>query len=560
MWHVYLKLGILSALASSLWNTINDCDESFNYLEPLYFISSNESAFQTWEYSPEYALRSYLYLWTFGWPACLLKVFGLPAWFKFLCIRLQLSLLYAFASCLLAHFCSKRLFPNEPAERASFGIIFCVLGLASPGAFISMSSAVPSAYGASMTSLMLAFWINGDLFFAVGTVAFSALLLWPFTACLGIPLAIFFLVKDPKRFFAYTIFWAAIIIPPIVVVDSYYYGKFVFPTWNIISYNALSAIGGRSLSQLYGTEPLMYYVKNYLLNYNIAFVVAVVILPMFITICLLQSVFRTLSTPVKNLIDVALMAFSPFLLWNVVFFLQSHKEERFLFPCFPCLSIMSALVFCPLLRIPRQKTSFKAFPPILLIVAFVVTFILISLSRILAITSGYSAPMFLVTHLPPPQTPATLCIGRDWHYFPSQFLLPDGNEKWNVAFLKSAFKGQLPGKFAEGVGIISATRTAINKFNDMNREESDRFIDLEQCNFILDRISPPGKNEVQYSADIKKWKVLLERQILDRPADKTNYGDDGLRKLLSTLKRAFYIPFLFTKDNKWITMHILKKI
>ncbi|VDM02795.1 unnamed protein product [Schistocephalus solidus] len=504
MWHVYLKLGILSALASSLWNTINDCDESFNYLEPLYFISSNESAFQTWEYSPEYALRSYLYLWTFGWPACLLKVFGLPAWFKFLCIRLQLSLLYAF-----------RLFPNEPAERASFGIIFCVLGLASPGAFISMSSAVPSAYGASMTSLMLAFWINGDLFIAVGIVAFSALLLWPFTACLGIPLAIFFLVKDPKRFFAYTIFWAAIIIPPIVVVDSYYYGKFVFPTWNIISYNALSAIGGRSLSQLYGTEPLMYYVKNYLLNYNIAFVV--------------------------NLIDVALMAFSPFLLWNVVFFLQSHKEERFLFPCFPCLSIMSALVFCPLLRIPRQKTSFKAFPPILLIVAFVVTFILISLSRILAITSGYSAPMFLVTHLPPPQTPATLCIGRDWHYFPSQFLLPDGNEKWNVAFLKSAFKGQLPGKFAEGVGIISATRTAINKFNDMNREESDRFIDLEQCNFILDRISPPGKNE---------------RQILDRPADKTNYGDDGLRKLLSTLKRAFYIPFLFTKDNKWITIGI----
>ncbi|BHF70075.1 mannosyltransferase [Sparganum proliferum] len=153
------------------------------------------------------------------------QVFGLPGWFKFFCIRLQLSLLYAFASCLLAHYCSKRLFPNEPTERASFGIIFCVLSFVSPGAFISMSSAVPSAYAASTTSLMLAFWINGDLFFAVGTVAFSALLLWPFSACLGIPLAIFFLLKDPKRFFAYTMLWAVIIIPLIVAVDSYYYGK-----------------------------------------------------------------------------------------------------------------------------------------------------------------------------------------------------------------------------------------------------------------------------------------------------------------------------------------------
>lgn len=48
-------------LASAALNIIHDCDETFNYLEPLHYLAHG-SGMQTWEYSARYALRSYLYL------------------------------------------------------------------------------------------------------------------------------------------------------------------------------------------------------------------------------------------------------------------------------------------------------------------------------------------------------------------------------------------------------------------------------------------------------------------------------------------------------------------
>lgn len=46
---------------SASYNIIHDCDEVFNYWEPLHYLLY-KSGFQTWEYSSEFALRSYLYL------------------------------------------------------------------------------------------------------------------------------------------------------------------------------------------------------------------------------------------------------------------------------------------------------------------------------------------------------------------------------------------------------------------------------------------------------------------------------------------------------------------
>lgn len=46
---------------SAYLNPISDCDETFNYWEPTHLLLY-ESGFQTWEYSPVYGLRSYLYV------------------------------------------------------------------------------------------------------------------------------------------------------------------------------------------------------------------------------------------------------------------------------------------------------------------------------------------------------------------------------------------------------------------------------------------------------------------------------------------------------------------
>lgn len=56
-----LALLVVARLVSAAVNIIHDCDETYNYLEPLHFLLFG-SGMQTWEYSPQYALRSYLYL------------------------------------------------------------------------------------------------------------------------------------------------------------------------------------------------------------------------------------------------------------------------------------------------------------------------------------------------------------------------------------------------------------------------------------------------------------------------------------------------------------------
>lgn len=60
---------LLSArLCAALLSNISDCDETFNYWEPTHYLIYGKG-FQTWEYSPVYAIRSYAYLLLHAWPA-----------------------------------------------------------------------------------------------------------------------------------------------------------------------------------------------------------------------------------------------------------------------------------------------------------------------------------------------------------------------------------------------------------------------------------------------------------------------------------------------------------
>lgn len=50
-----------------------------------------------------------------------------------------------------------------------------------------------------------------------------------------------------------------------MLIDSFYYGKLVFASLNIVLYNVFSSNG----PELYGKEPLSYYMNNLFLNFNI---------------------------------------------------------------------------------------------------------------------------------------------------------------------------------------------------------------------------------------------------------------------------------------------------
>ena len=66
----------------------------------------------------------------------------------------------------------------------------------------------------------------------------------------------------------------------------------------------------------------------------------------------------------------------------------------------------------------------------------------------------------------------TLCYGKEWHRFPTHFLVP--SMKWDVRFIKSEFQGQLPGLFPpydpEG------TKRIPDHMNDDNAEEISRYV------------------------------------------------------------------------------------
>ncbi len=55
--YVFLGANVLAAM----YAPIEDCDETFNYWEPTHYLSHGYGL-QTWEYSPEYAIRSWAYI------------------------------------------------------------------------------------------------------------------------------------------------------------------------------------------------------------------------------------------------------------------------------------------------------------------------------------------------------------------------------------------------------------------------------------------------------------------------------------------------------------------
>lgn len=76
--HTAFKTLVSARLCSAIWTYISDCDETYNYWEPLHYIIYGHGL-QTWEYSAQFALRSYTYLLMLGVPSCLYKKLFYPS-------------------------------------------------------------------------------------------------------------------------------------------------------------------------------------------------------------------------------------------------------------------------------------------------------------------------------------------------------------------------------------------------------------------------------------------------------------------------------------------------
>ena len=86
-----IRLLLLVRTCGAMYGIIADCDEVFNFYEPLHYFTHN-TGFQTWELSPQFAIRSWTYV-LLHWPLAHLgpKILQLGKRPAFFALRISLG-------------------------------------------------------------------------------------------------------------------------------------------------------------------------------------------------------------------------------------------------------------------------------------------------------------------------------------------------------------------------------------------------------------------------------------------------------------------------------------
>lgn len=155
----------------------------------------------------------------------------------------------------------------------------------------------------------------------------------------------------------------------------------------------------------------------------------------------------------------------------------------------------------------------------------------------------------------------TLCLGKEWHRFQSHYFIP---ESVSVSLIKSRFSGLLPKKYDEKLlgwrsgtwkvpGISYSSNYKLVGMNDVNREETDRYVSVNQCDLIIDSDFSLGKDwgdelEPVFRRDVNNWREVKCLPFLD--AAKTS----------SAFSRVYYFPYFLPDNRVWGQYCLLERI
>lgn len=271
--------------------------------------------------------------------------------------------------------------------------------------------------------------------------------------------------------------------------------------------------------------------RNLLINFNVWFVLALLSLPLFLVHKAASARQTGFQSGMRTIVFL-----SPFYLWLGIFTLQPHKEERFMYPAYPFLTLNAALALHILLSVfgsSDARSLIGRVPPRLKLFAVTSALLLsldLGLARVLGVYTAYSAPMRLYAALgageQQPQGPGgrgdSVCFGKDWYRFPSSYFLP---RDMHAQFVRSEFGGLLPGEFSEartGFGFWSGAWLPTSGMNDRNEEDPGKYVDVDQCQFLVDTQYPERRAdeplppaEPDYVADAARWETLRCEPLLD---------------------------------------------
>ncbi|KAN0064966.1 mannosyltransferase [Thecaphora frezii] len=447
---------LIIRVASAMYSVINDCDEAYNYWEPLHLLIWNpltqkgvQTPFQTWEYAPQFAIRSWAYLAQYVPLAAFLARLGVGKRQVFFSIRILLAV----TSTLI-----EARFYKAVADtfNSRVGRYLLLALAASPGMFDASTALLPSSFAMYATMLAYSFALSPArlpdsdpsvlatpqqrpfypfrLIGAVVAFAAGAIIGWPFALVLSAPFVLEQLfcrgddVVPANRVSSWTAArWstfigaavlAATVAVPLLVVDTLAYGRMVLVPLNIIKYNLFS--GGEGAGpELYGTEPAGFYFANLLLNFTVAFPLALLAAPLLALTAFYDP--KRLQRPPpsaakghaekpepSSLLTLTSLRIAPFYLWLGVLSLQAHKEERFMYPAYPLLC-MNAAISLYLIRsllevafVRYTKSPYRASRSRLFTTTTATTLgavVVLGVLRIVAQLHHYHSPMDVLFHL-----------------------------------------------------------------------------------------------------------------------------------------------------------------
>lgn len=504
-WAQVLALLLIPRIVSASYNLIHDTDETYNYWEPLHFLVHGEG-FQTWEYSPVYAIRSWAYIVIHSLPLLLVKSF-ITKEQQFYFLRGILGVLSALTESYLVTSVADVL--GKDIAILTLAGLFC-----STGMFNASTAFLPSSFTMYTSTLGLALSLRKKYFQATVAFAVGTVIGWPFSIILFAPLVAASLLEDYFPIFSFLRgFMVALqVLLVSTILDFKYYRIWTLVPLNIVLYNVFSSRDGRG-PDLFGTEPATYYVKNLILNFNVLTLFALISLPL------------TLASGKSRMVRIK--AISGFVVWFMIFTAQAHKEERFMYPAYPALVLASSIglislleLFSPLIRRIDSVLSLPS-RAIENIGKYFIMFLSFSASifRIYSMVVSYSAPLHLFPSLP---TNKNYCIAGDWYRFPTSFLLP---ENTTISFVESDFKGLLPGKFAE-------SWDAPIGMNDRNIWSADKVVSSSECDCLVDWKPEASESHKFYFLDretgTKKAGFYgFDCILTETPADRLNrIGED----------------------------------
>ncbi|XP_057752746.1 dol-P-Man:Man(6)GlcNAc(2)-PP-Dol alpha-1,2-mannosyltransferase [Arachis stenosperma] len=520
----FVALGMLRYMSASS-NIIHDCDEVFNYWEPLHFLLY-KTGFQTWEYSSQFALRSYLYL-------LFHELVGRPAsWLfaeekvrVFVAVRLFLGLLSVITETVLVVALSRK----YGKRLASYALAMLCL---TSGCFFASTSFLPSSFSMYAMSLASGLFLLDKPAASVAVAATGVILGWPFSILAFLPVTLYSLSRKFNRAFIAGTVTSIILLALSIVIDFHYYGRWTSSVLNILIYN----VAGGGESHLYGTEGPLYYLRNGFNNFNFCFLLALLFLGI-------------LPIARKKYAPDLLIVVSPIYIWLGFMSLQPHKEERFLYPIYPLICVAASAVIESFPDLFRDKYNPRS-DSIMVKAAKILRPVILSLilcashARTFSLIHGYSAPMEvykILEHHDDAGTGSVLCVGSEWHRFPSSFFVP--NYVSEVRWIDDGFRGLLPFPFNSTLG---GTASAPSYFNNKNKASNEQYLhDIDACTFLVElQLKRPYLTR---GSDMSTWEAIAAIPYLDR-------------ELSPSLYRSFFIPYLWQDKNVFGMYKLLKRI